>query len=216
MYYCEKCGKVVTNYYGSGRFCSRSCANSRDHSEETKRKIAEQTKLAINEKWPKRKRYYCELCGKEIRHKTLSGCCRQCYSKSEYGKKQIKETAKTIQYVGWVPRNIVSYPERFWENVLLNNHIKFEHNYPVKQSNGKNNYFLDFYINKNGVKIDLEIDGKQHTYSDRKIHDEKRDKYLTEIGYIIYRIPWNEINSESGKDQMKTKIDSFITFYNEI
>lgn len=39
MYICEKCGKEVTNKYGSGRFCSKSCANSRTHSKETREKI---------------------------------------------------------------------------------------------------------------------------------------------------------------------------------
>ena len=29
---CEKCGKVMTEKYGSGRFCSRSCANSHTFS----------------------------------------------------------------------------------------------------------------------------------------------------------------------------------------
>lgn len=29
---CEKCGKVMTEKYGSGRFCSQSCANSKDNS----------------------------------------------------------------------------------------------------------------------------------------------------------------------------------------
>ena len=37
---CEKCGKVMTEKFGSGRFCSRNCANGRKHSEETKNKIA--------------------------------------------------------------------------------------------------------------------------------------------------------------------------------
>ena len=36
---CEKCGKIMTEKYGSGRFCSRSCANSHEHSEKTKEKI---------------------------------------------------------------------------------------------------------------------------------------------------------------------------------
>ena len=36
---CERCGKVMTEKFGSGRFCSRFCANSRDHSDETKDKI---------------------------------------------------------------------------------------------------------------------------------------------------------------------------------
>lgn len=36
MYLCEKCGKEVTEKYGSGRFCSRQCANSRTFSEESR------------------------------------------------------------------------------------------------------------------------------------------------------------------------------------
>lgn len=36
---CERCGKVMTEKFGSGRFCSRACANARDHSAETKEKI---------------------------------------------------------------------------------------------------------------------------------------------------------------------------------
>ena len=36
---CEKCGKVMTTMYGSGRFCSRSCSNSHLVTEQTKDKI---------------------------------------------------------------------------------------------------------------------------------------------------------------------------------
>ena len=36
---CERCGKEHDGSFGSGRFCCRSCANSRSHSDETKRKI---------------------------------------------------------------------------------------------------------------------------------------------------------------------------------
>lgn len=38
---CEKCGKEIDGSFGSGRFCSRSCANSKRHSEETKKRISE-------------------------------------------------------------------------------------------------------------------------------------------------------------------------------
>lgn len=41
LYYCEKCGKPVYERIGIGRFCSRSCANSRIKSEETKKKISD-------------------------------------------------------------------------------------------------------------------------------------------------------------------------------
>lgn len=44
MYRCERCGREVLEKFGSGRFCSRACANARDHSEETKKKISESVK----------------------------------------------------------------------------------------------------------------------------------------------------------------------------
>lgn len=37
---CEHCGKVMLVKYGSGRFCSRKCANTRTHTEETKQKMS--------------------------------------------------------------------------------------------------------------------------------------------------------------------------------
>lgn len=36
---CERCGKIMTEYYGSDRFCSKSCACARKQSEETILKI---------------------------------------------------------------------------------------------------------------------------------------------------------------------------------
>ena len=38
---CETCGKVMTEKYGSGRFCCRSCANTRTKSEESKLKVSQ-------------------------------------------------------------------------------------------------------------------------------------------------------------------------------
>lgn len=45
-HYCEKCGKKIEyeNIIGSGRFCSRACANSRTPSEETKSKTSKSLK----------------------------------------------------------------------------------------------------------------------------------------------------------------------------
>lgn len=38
---CEKCGKLMTEKYASGRFCCRACANSKIHSAESRRKTSE-------------------------------------------------------------------------------------------------------------------------------------------------------------------------------
>ena len=105
---------------------------------------------------------------------------------------------------GWKTRNIKSQPEKFFEKVLNNNHIHFEREKKV----GK--YFLDFVIGT----IDLEIDGKQHKYPERVKSDLERDKFLRSEGYFVYRIAWNEINSENGKEIMKGKIDLLLDFLN--
>lgn len=38
---CERCGKEHDGSFASGRFCSKSCANKRIHSKETKNRISE-------------------------------------------------------------------------------------------------------------------------------------------------------------------------------
>ena len=113
------------------------------------------------------------------------------------------------RFVGWKTRNIKSYAETFWHNVLQNNNIEYISEYFIDKK-----YFLDFYIIKNGVEIDLEIDGKQH--KSRKEHDKIRDEYITSKGIVVYRIDWNEINSKKGSLMMKEKIDNFLDFYNNI
>ena len=59
-YVCEKCGKIVedSEKFGSGRFCSRSCANGHKHSEETKQNIR---KGILKETFCE-----CQFCGKQF------------------------------------------------------------------------------------------------------------------------------------------------------
>ena len=58
MYICEKCGKEVYEKFGSGRFCSRSCANGRPHTEEQKQNISNGLK--------KETICHCQFCGEEF------------------------------------------------------------------------------------------------------------------------------------------------------
>lgn len=86
--HCEKCGKIMTEKYGSGRFCSRACANSREHSDETKAKLHKslaRTNHSINRADLARQAYaeqpkFCKVCGNQLpyesRHrKTCSDKC---------------------------------------------------------------------------------------------------------------------------------------------
>lgn len=165
------------------------------------------------------KEHICPICGK-IYHTYLqkSGglknwkcCSKECNLKnsSKIISNKVQERIQNGTFSGWKTRNIISYAEDFWIKVLNNNNIDY-----IKEYHLDKKYFLDFYIEKNGKYIDLEIDGKQH--KDRIIHDKQRDEYVSNKGIIIYRIDWNEISSNKGSKLMKEKIDNFLNFYNNM
>lgn len=167
------------------------------------------------------KKHNCVVCGKEfycriIKSGKLGGgdtCCEKCHKElvKSIGKETYKKVKNEGRFQGWKSRNITSYAEKFWKNVLDNNNIEYIKEYSLKRENSQS-YFLDFYIEINNRKIDLEIDGKQHLYVDRKEADKIRDEYVKSKGIEVYRISWNEIKTENGKQIMKEKIDKFLKF----
>lgn len=172
------------------------------------------------------KKQICKNCGKEFfgrvtKYGNISNtktCSSKCESenRSKQSKNLIAKQIEAGTFQGWKPRNNRSYAEKFWINVLNNNNISFVLEYPIERK-GTQNYFLDFYIEKNGKKIDLEIDGKQHKYPDRKEQDKLRDEYLTNLGYIVYRIEWNKMSGKQEEsDLTKEKIDKFLNFYDSL
>lgn len=222
--FCLNCGKQIPKRQ---KFCSRNCSASytnkgKKMKEETKQKIRAAI-LKRRKQFPRnksgRKLYtnICNNCGApftSIRIKQRY-CSQKCANSSEETKQKLKDAQQKLInlgiHAGWQKRNITSYAEKFWEQVLNNNNISYK-----REDHSTKHYFLDFLIEKNGKKIDLEIDGKQHNYKDRKAHDKARDAYLTQKGYIVYRIKWNSLLSEIGKSIMKEKIDDFLAFYNNI
>lgn len=92
-YYCIKCNKFCDKLYGSGKFCSRRCSNSRIRTKETKEKISK-TLIEYNEnlspeKIEKRSKISKKLCKScDIRfkpkHNYILYCSRECYNKSKY------------------------------------------------------------------------------------------------------------------------------------
>ena len=199
--------------------------------EETKEKISKTINQGIlNHKYKLKNQYgeyvygirkcICEYCGKEFEnHKNKRFCSNECKYKSAGEKisKLRKQEIENGTFQGWKSRNIISYAEKFWKNVLDNNNIPYQREYLFSYGDIKNGerYFLDFYIEINGRKIDLEIDGKQHKYLDRIEKDNIRDKFIKECGIEVYRISWNEINSIEGSLLMKEKINKFLIFINQ-
>ena len=184
------------------------------HRDETNKKVSQtllRRRLTHNFKTDFSIRY-CSKCGKTLGFRNKSGYCPHCvrtycpaFKSAEYREKIRQSQLRLIAngtHKGWKSRNIKSYAEKFFERVLNNNRISYERERYV----GK--YFLDFVVGN----IDLEIDGKQHQYAERKQSDYVRDDYLRSQGYFVYRIRWNEINSSDGKEMMKGKIELFLDF----
>lgn len=226
-HYCLNCGAEISR---ERKFCSKSCAASYNNKKRGKRSNETKSKISLSliatnfeklkcagRRNDRLKRYeylrVCENCGKDFytSKKGQKFCSVKCAQNSDTTKEILRsKMLKRISegtHSGWKSRNIKSYAEKFWEEVLIRNGVKFS-----REDFSTKRYFLDFLIEQNGKRVDLEIDGKQHDYSDRVESDEKRDKFLMENGYVIYRVKWNEINSDEGKSLMKKKISDFFNF----
>jgi hypothetical protein len=128
----------------------------------------------------------------------------------------MREKVLMGEHKGWTTRKICSYAEAFFKKVLDNLGISYKFNFPVSKSslgvNSASCYFLDFFLEKNGKKIDLEIDGKQHSYPERKESDKERDRLLVKNDFLVYRIEWkNPVNDENRK-HLEKEINTFERF----
>lgn len=235
--YCLYCGKKIEYERRGAKFCNQSCANSYNNikrgprTEEEKQKISESIKRGIKEhryvlrnqysiyeygenreRKPKETLRICIICGKEFLGYTKT-CSPECLHQSRVnaGKNGIEISKNKGTWKSWQSRNITSYAEKFWKQVLDNNNISYTREFFFDKK-----YFLDFMIVKNGKIVDLEIDGHQHNYDDRREHDIERDQYLKDKGVFVYRVSWNCLNNEKGSEKMKQKIDSFIEWYKGI
>lgn len=103
---------------------------------------------------------------------------------------KLLEERRTGFAVSRQKNGIESYPEKkFREYLELIGCVK---NKDFVQEHQVGRYSLDFALLN--LKIDLEIDGKQHYTSGGVQHDIKRDAYLESLGWKIIRIPAKELN----------------------
>ena len=230
---CKNCdNNIPYEKKNRGLFCSRSCSGRYNnikrgkHTEETNKKISEKLtgRTLSDEHALKAKTTLGNLTKEQIENRNKA--VKKAWENPELRKRaseisknrvvsditrkkisdKMQERIKNGVHKGWSKRNIPSYPEKFFMKVLNNNNIEYE----FEKKEGK--YFIDFAIlNK---KIALEIDGSQHKRIDRKESDIKKDIFLKENGWVVYRIEWKSINTVLGKEYIKNEIDKFICYYN--
>lgn len=185
-HYCECCGKLMTIKYGSGRFCSRACANSRSHSRETKQKIANTLKksdvshkLAVDQYNANPK--HCAVCGKLLKyeqrcHKTCSDACYKQYL-SQIAKKNnlggLTSGGGGVKSKKGYYRGIrcESSYELIYLVYCLENSIKIERNnkyFLYKNIKGETKkYYPDFYLPDSSTYVELK--GYQDNNVDLKL-----------------------------------------------
>jgi very-short-patch-repair endonuclease len=234
---CENTFQSLKGHPKEAKTCSHKCANRffakplLDNQKEKIRNGIQKYLLSVNKTMVTRKsktgksiQYLseikiekpCNLCLKLFfsQKRNQLFCSNKCSAISRKNNTEYREKLRQAQlkriadgtHMGWKSRNTPSYAELFFMNVLKNNNIE----YKFELRCGK--YFIDFAIESK--KIALEIDGKQHLLEDRIKSDKLKDEFLTSEGWMVYRIPWCSVNTQTGKDLMKSNINKFIDYYN--
>jgi very-short-patch-repair endonuclease/endogenous inhibitor of DNA gyrase (YacG/DUF329 family) len=207
---CPRCNKEFETFNGgqlAKQFCSRSCAmKSRKLSEENKRQISNSVTKWFQENnanpdyiskhdMPMRD---CLQCGKSfiVYNKKLRFCSKICSNKHQKHSLETRDKMRESAIVrveqgihnGWRPRNEPSFPERMIASLLDKLGIELISEHPIKR------WLIDFADLEN--KIALEIDGKQHDLPKRQASDLKKDQYLIDNGWRVFRIRWRKLTPE--------------------
>ena len=199
---CEKCNKIYFKKIGSGRFCSRSCANSRSWSNSDKKKKSISAKNSNKVKLANKPKKYidkiCPICKNGFRVFLCNSkriyCSKKCYLNDinlEYrkvakgGYRQGSGRGKGGWYKGIYCDS--SY-ELAWIIYNIDHNINFERNKKgFKYNYNKKNYmyYPDFYLIETNEYIETK------GYKTNK--DEAKWKYFPHKIKILYKNDLQEI-----------------------
>ena len=118
----------------------------------------------------------------------------------KYQKKERLEFMKNNpDKTAWRLSNI-SYPEKLFIEYVEKNGL--DKKYSIVREYSVFPYFIDFaFVNQ---MVAIEIDGSQHLLPERKERDDKKDKLLNELGWLVIRVSEKEIKSDI--EEVFTKI----------
>jgi hypothetical protein len=150
---CEKCNIDHIGEFGSGRFCSRMCANSRIHSEDVKKRIANSLK---KEKIIKK----CIICNTEFQIKSSCKNKKCCSSKCAGINKRKKKLNRIVKrsdlydmtYIYTLDCPITGIPKYVGKSNNPLKRIK-SHIHECNRKYTKKNNWIKKLINNNTVPI---------------------------------------------------------------
>ena len=220
---CPVCGKEFETQQGHPKektTCSYECSNTYfadiRHTDESK----EKTSNSLN--------YYHQING--TTQEPITKCCPECskvfqtykvpqiycsgscarkasWKNEEYRNNlvsQVNQRVASGQHKGCASRAKLepSFPEKITIQILNELSIKLEREHKVDK------WFIDFAdVNR---KIAIEIDGKQHEWSERKASDEVKDAHLISQGWRVHRIKWKKLTVET-RQELKNKLEEILT-----
>ena len=85
-------------------------------------------------------------------------------------------------------KNMTDMERKLWYEFLRGLPVQFKRQKPIGA------YIVDFYCSS--AKLVIELDGSQHYLNETKESDERRDRYLTELGLTVLRYS----DSDVGKN----------------
>lgn len=172
---CETCGNLMTEKFGSGRFCSRSCANANHpkskHSIEAREKSIARGKAQreANVQEYLHNPNICEVCGTELNydHRKRKTCSTKCANelismKSSYsaarhgGNNNMMGTRGTARYGTYRGTHCDSSYELAFLIYCIDHNINIVRNtdgFPYLYSGKMHTYYPDFKVNNSYIEI---------------------------------------------------------------
>lgn len=150
----------------------------------------------------------CEYCNKEFESsKQINGHKVYCKFNPKYEERiqklssSMKESIKKGISKGWlIFKQKRSFPEIFIKKVIETNEL--DKKYLIVENFRFQKYLLDFAIID--LKLDIEVDGKQHYDNDENIkHDKIRNEVLIAEGWKVYRICWSQFCKNTKQEIQK-------------
>ena len=215
------------------KFCKQSCSASFNNKNrgardvETRAKISSSVSRSLKdrakkfpERVPKKIQKSCPFCLAEFlvkkSHKTQRYCSVKCkieFRKTdeealkrdvETGRRNIERMMEDGRWKGWSGQGegVRSYPETFIEKKLIEAEIP----YVFQKQIGR--FKIDFAVEEK--KIALEVDGKQHLRQKQKESDGRKDECLVSQGWLVFRLPWKSIKTESGRAFVENRFNEFL------
>ena len=233
-YICEKCGKVVNVKFGSGRFCSRACANSRIQTEETNQKRSNSVKLAM----PRKKIVLtCKVCGKQFEPKCGKNGFPNPYVKTcsiDCLKKLKSINAKGNKGGGFRAGSAKNYKYGYFNNIscdsswelaylvyCIDNQINIKRNtepFSYIYENKIRKYYPDFIINDDtyveikNYKTDIVIEKQKQFPKDKKYKILFQKDLIKYLNYCItkYGKNFTEVLYQKDKPSYLNKKGSMV------